>query len=161
MLWFSQESGGAGGRKMSKAQKRKEAKQKADAEREERIEREKAEMGDSDRVLEEQVGVPRPAPCGTGAGRPRAPDPRTNASAVGLGTEATAWTGQPQGRIAPNSLPSSYERTLRLTRKTLRPYPAERNSRSSYFHAAAHRLTRASCLRRRRWRPSWRRWACA
>jgi hypothetical protein len=42
---------------MSKAQKRKEAKQKADAEREERIEREKAEMGDSDRVLEEQVGA--------------------------------------------------------------------------------------------------------
>jgi hypothetical protein len=44
-----------GGRKLSKQRKRKEAKQKADDEREERIEREKAEMGDSDRVLEEQV----------------------------------------------------------------------------------------------------------
>mmetsp|Transcript_30308 Transcript_30308/g.66211 ORF Transcript_30308/g.66211 Transcript_30308/m.66211 type:complete len:303 (-) Transcript_30308:267-1175(-) len=50
-----QESAGTGEFKMSKAQKRRAAKQKAEADREAEIELEKSQMGDSDRLLEEQA----------------------------------------------------------------------------------------------------------
>lgn len=139
---------------MSKAQKRKEAKQKADAEREERIEREKAEMGDSDRVLEEQVG----------------------ASARSL-RDGPAHPYEPVRTHMPPAVDSAYRQDRQAARANATVLDTDSQERFiSPGKEFDHILRRGICARRippggspsdarglrhRRWRPSCCRWACA